>query len=268
MKGKEDALTVWVSPQRLLRALVSCVVILLVLHLIGQTAKFVFGYDSLKGFVPMFDMDTENMIPAVFSGFLLASCALVLFHISESVQRVGGPQSFFARHWKGLAVIFLLLSLDELCELHEKLILPVRQLLHASGIFHYAWIIPGMIFVFALLAVYARFLGHLEPAVRNRFLLSGVIFVGGAVGMEMVGGWWSEQHSQANLTFALMVAVEESMEMMGAVLFLTSLVRHAIGLQSSAAFATDIALTETGVGAVEHGALRNTEDAPSWFATT
>ncbi len=267
VEQKSSEITVCVSPQRLLHSLVICVVALLVLDLIGQTARYIFGYGSLKGLIKLFNLDAENAIPAAFSGFLLASCALVLLHISQKVRQAKEPQSLYARHWKGLSIIFLLLSLDELCSMHEQLILPLRHLLHTSGLFYYAWIIPGMIFVAALAAVYARFLRHLEPRVRNRFLLSAIIYVGGAVGVEMIGGWWSEQHSGRNITFALLVAVEETMEMMGATLFLTFLIQHAISLQSSVITAPENALSEIGTENFENMALQSVEEASLEMAT-
>ncbi len=233
MQEKNQEITVCVSPRHLFRVLATCVLVLVVLHVMGQTSRYVFGYASLKGLVPMFDMDKENVIPAWFSGALLGACALALACISDSVRRRGGEQALFARQWQGLSMLFVFLSIDEICSLHEMMIHPLRQLLNAGGVFYFTWIIPGIIFVVVLLIAYARFLKHLEPEVRNRFLASAAIFVGGAVGIEMIGGLWGQQHGLENLTFALLVAVEESIEMMGAVLFLTSLTHYAIRVQSS-----------------------------------
>ncbi|MDV2991298.1 MAG: hypothetical protein N4J56_000952 [Chroococcidiopsis sp. SAG 2025] len=86
-----------------------------------------------------------------------------------------------------LSVIFLFLAIDEFASLHEKLIEPIHSKLNTSG-FYFAWVIPGAAFTFVCLLIFTRFLGHLPTQTRRLFLLAGSLYVGGTLGMEMIGG--------------------------------------------------------------------------------
>jgi len=50
--------------------------------------------------------------------------------------------------------------------------------------------------------------------------------VGGALGMEMVGGYYADAVTQRNLTYGLMVCVEEILEMVGVIVFIYALVSY------------------------------------------
>jgi hypothetical protein len=58
------------------------------------------------------------------------------------------------------------------------------------------------------------------------FTVSGAFYVGGALGMEMVGGLLVEQYGFADWRYIVAVHVEESLEMFGASLFLVGLIHH------------------------------------------
>ena len=76
----------------------------------------------------------------------------------------------------------------------------------------------------AILGVaYLGSLSHLPTRVRNQFVLAGAIYVGGALGKELPLGYWTDLRGDQNLVYGLIDLVEESMEMIGASLFLCSL---------------------------------------------
>jgi hypothetical protein len=56
--------------------------------------------------------------------------------------------------------------------------------------------------------------------------LAAVLYIGGAVGFELVGGYYAELHGEKNLTFNLIATVEETLEMTGIVLFNYALLRY------------------------------------------
>jgi hypothetical protein len=61
---------------------------------------------------------------------------------------------------------------------------------------------------------------------RRQFLIAGAIYVGGALGMELPLGWWTERAGSDNLVYALIDGVEETMELSGTTLFLLALVEY------------------------------------------
>jgi hypothetical protein len=92
--------------------------------------------------VAFFYLDEEINIPTFFSSCLLLFAALLLFVISL-LEKYHSPNRLI--YWQILAVIFLLMAIDEFTSLHEKIISPLRRYLGGGrlGIFYFAWIIPA-----------------------------------------------------------------------------------------------------------------------------
>ena len=72
--------------------------------------KLVLGHDTVFGLVRKFDLDTELNVPTWFSVLLLLLAAAALGYIGVRAKHEGDR---FAGHWRGLAWIFLFMSLDE-----------------------------------------------------------------------------------------------------------------------------------------------------------
>ena len=212
-----------VRPGRVLRTLLVVIAVLAALSLLGQSVRFFLGYERALGFVPEFSVDHENNIPTYFSTVLLLGAALLLGVITHVVRRT---QQAFPRHWLGLSCIFVYLSVDEFASLHERLREPVQYAFAPDGIFYFGWVIPalGLVVLFGL--AYIRFFWHLPPRWKRLFLMSGGLYVGGSLGMELVGGWYVEQHGVENMTYALIATVEEVMEMSGMAVFLYTLLSY------------------------------------------
>ncbi len=170
-----------------------------------------------------FDAGGEQTVAAWLSSMILLLCALVLVYVA-TIERQGG--SAFARHWLGLGIIFCGLSLDEAVGLHEMTINPMRATFHASGIFLYAWVIPALLFVALVGLAYLGFLWHLEAAFRLRFLAAGALFVGGAVGFEMMEGALAAFYGEHRLIYESAVNLEDATELAGELLFLHSLLLY------------------------------------------
>ena len=74
---------------------------------------------------------------------------------------------------------------------------------------------------------------QLPPTTRWKVALAGCIYVGGALGVEFLLGHWSALHGEENFTYAAIDAVEETMEIVGASLFLSTLLEHLGGLSAN-----------------------------------
>ena len=201
------------SPRTLGRSLVA---ILVVLCTAGLAAEVAYLYVGIPGeLAAFFSLSAETNLPTWVASCLLFSCAVVLFVIARDAER-------HVWHWRVLAILFAYISLDEAVEIHEHL----GGLVDASGALYFSWVIPASVIVFVIGVVYVPFVTHLDRQVRRRFVLAGVIYVGGALVMELPLGWWTEQHGDDNLGYALMDWVEETMELAGASYFLVSLWRY------------------------------------------
>jgi hypothetical protein len=223
--------SVSVSPARVLKLLAGIIVVLLILSLIGQYARFVLGHGRLLGFVPEFDVDEENNIPTYVSMLMLLGASGGLAVIAQWVRTTGRP---FQRHWWGLAGLFAYLSVDEMASLHERLA-DLPFLPETTGLFHYAWVIPGMLLVALFAVAYLRFFWHLPARWKGLFAGAAVLFVGGALGIEMLGGLYASLHGELHFGHALILTAEEGFELFGVALFvyavLDYLQAHGIALQ-------------------------------------
>ena len=211
------------SPRQITRFLLFIVLGLVLASLAGQFSKYYLNHATLLGLIPRFNVDAENNIPTWYSSFALLFCSALLAIIA-SAKRLKGDR--FTRHWIALSVIFLYLSLDEVASIHELLIEPLRSLLDASGFLYFTWVIPGAIFVVICLLLFLQFLRSLPAKTRRLFLLAGTIFVTGALGVELVGGYYAESSSQNNMTYAMITTIEESLEMVGIVVFIYALLSY------------------------------------------
>ncbi|MEG3909011.1 hypothetical protein QT979_12145 [Microcoleus sp. w2-18bC1] len=211
-----------VSPKRVAFSLSIWVLFFAVAGCIVQVLRYGFNYK--ERWISLFNLDQEINYPSWYSSFTLLFCAILLGIIASAKKKQG--DRYFG-HWKALALMFVFFSLDEILSLHEILIInDLRKALNLGGIFYFIWVIPGAIFVGITALAYLKFLRHLPRKIRDFFLLAGSIYVGGALGMEMVTGYYADAVTQRNLIYGLMVCVEEILEMVGVIVFIYALLSY------------------------------------------
>lgn len=212
-----------ISARRILTILVIILSGLLAARAAGLYATYALGNNHVNGLVPLFNFNEEQSVPTWFSAMLLAICAALLGIIAAAQRRAGGPHLW----WTTLSLVFLYLSMDEALALHERLNRPVRDLLHTSGALYYAWVIPYALFALVLLAFSIKPLRSLSPDTRDRLVLAGLLFVGGAMGMEIVGSYLAT-HNQMRVTLLsdVVMTLEEMLELSGTIVLVYALMKH------------------------------------------
>jgi hypothetical protein len=172
--------------------------------------------DSLpEGLVQHLSLSYEGNVPTWFSSSLLLACAIAAGLIAHQAVQ-------WRRHWWGIAIVLGYVSMDEAAEIHEHL----GGLIGTHGVLYFDWVIPAIAVLAVLAAVYLRFMIALPRRTRIGLIIAAIIYVGGAAGMELPLGWWTERHGNEGLTYALIDWVEETMEMIGATWALLVLLRH------------------------------------------
>lgn len=199
--------------------------VVVVLGLIGQIIRYTTGHAWVYGFVPKTNLNGEANIPAYFSSIILLAASALLAVIGVTHKTSG---AVYWRHWVGLALIFLWLSLDEAAALHELATEPLQAALGTRGIFFYAWVIPAL----GLLAVFAvsfwRFYFHLPLDTRRRFTIAAVLYLGGGLGIEFIEAALADARGEGDFIYVLLVAAEEMIEMAGVIVFIDALLRYII----------------------------------------
>jgi hypothetical protein len=220
-----------INPKLISKALLGIIGLLLLANLMIIYLKFGLGHHYLRGFIEGFYFDGEANFPSLYSAITILFSAFLLWRIGVlEVERRKGNH----RYWKFLSVVFCFLAIDEFASLHEYLIEPTQALLKDSGLqgnyFYFAWFIPYSLVIVILGIVLLRFYLRLPLRTRVSFVLAASIFVSGAVGMEMIGGdywvsrgWSIEGANSIDVNYALIVTIEELLEMLGIVVFIQAL---------------------------------------------
>lgn len=174
------------------------------------------GGEAAASWWALVDVDAEANVPTWISTLLLAASAAASALVARR-HRLRGRADH--RWWFAVSAAFAVASLDEAVSLHERLIEPLRSALDLSGIFYWAWVVPGLVAVVALAITFRGFVGRLAPAVRWRFLAGAGLFFGGALGLEMVGGALFTSMG-AGIATGLVALLEETLELLGALVWL------------------------------------------------
>ena len=170
-----------------------------------------------------FDLNAEASLPAWFSGLLLAGAGgmAAIFAVFKL------PNEREQRFWGVLALAFVLLSLDEVTIIHEAVHQTLSDWMGMSGPLHFLWLffVP---FVALFGIFYLRFVFRLPPSIRTRVIVAAVLFISGAIGVELIGGvLLAAGAGEMDPSYRVAVVIEESLEILGIVLFLTTLLRYA-----------------------------------------
>lgn len=202
------------------RPLLVIIVLLLVGHLLGLMAVLKFGVEHTNYWVLAFNLDREASIPTlvVIVEWLLCVTMLVLIAATRKKQK----KSWVS--WAFLGLIFLFLSVDESISIHEHLTPGLHKTLNTSGLLYFAWVIPyGLIFT-ALCFAYLRFFLRLSVRVKNLFVLAALLFVGGAIGIELIEGRYFSLYGRDAFYHLFYVSIEETAEMLGLLVFFHALI--------------------------------------------
>lgn len=212
------------APGAVTQFLLRVVVCLVVLFFLTQmTVYFLPDYVGRDFFADKFNLNYEGNIPTFYS-FLALLFSSVLLGAIAHVKKLDSDR--YKNHWKILSFIFLYLSIDEAGELHEKFINPTRSLLNATGVFYFAWILPFGFLVAIFLLSYSKFLFHLPVSTKKMFVAAFALYVGGAIGMEMPGGYLASTTGMQSVPYLIVMTIEESLEMLGIVVFIHALISY------------------------------------------
>jgi len=176
------------------------------------------------GRITLFALGSDGNVPQWYSASMLLVCAVLLAAIAGAAET--GSHRI---RWKGLSAVFVYLSVDEAASIHEKLSSVLEARFSPSGVFSYAWVIPYAFLVLVFVLFYAKFLYDLPANTRLLFLAAGVLFVGGALGAEMINARSDSSYGREHLAYFLGTHIEELAEMLGVLVFFYALLSY-IGL--------------------------------------
>lgn len=212
------------SAKRLAYTFTGIATAFVLIHVVLQIVRFATGNHSLMGLLALFSLGADNNLPEYYSALAILCCGGMLAMIGLAGH---GESRIRGSYWLGLSLVFACLSVDELVQLHERVDRTLKPVFADVAVLFYAWVVPYAAALVVFVAIYVRFLMLLPRRTARLFVGAGTLYVGGALGLEMVGGWLAA--TQGTLTVAYVVAqsVEEILEMAGIVVFLYAVARYA-----------------------------------------
>lgn len=169
------------------------------------------------------DLDTEASLPTWLSSGLMLVCALALLALGARAKQEGFMK---ALPWLLLSAAFFFVSLDESISLHEGMSAALGARVDKGGLFYFIWTVPALMACALGLACFLPFILSFRGLDRALLLGSAIVFLSGAIGMEMIGGSVAEVAGVDNLRYRLLSTAEETLEFAGLLLFLLFLLRQ------------------------------------------
>jgi hypothetical protein len=208
-----------ISPKLIAGVMIAIALGFVLIDLYVQYGRYTPGMNHRIRLDELFHLGKEANIPTWYSATLLLLASLLLFLIAGVKQNLNEMQ------WVGwflLATIFLYLSADETALLHERIAMYISSRFPGSPLMTFGWILPGIIAIGIIGLAYVPFLLALPAKTRRLIIASGVIYLGGAIVTEFAAIPY-EFGKTLDMGFALLVALEELMEMCGVILLIYTL---------------------------------------------
>jgi hypothetical protein len=228
----QGPLALTITPGRKIWLLYAIAIALSLASLLGQFVEYGLGVDGrlVHIFVRLTDVGYEQNVPTWFQSMVLLIDALALWVMGNRAATT--RQSWY---WRLLALAFAYLSLDEFASLHEETTTVVHHLLNYSWVPDYAWVLLAIPLVILFGLLYVPFLLALPAPTRWGFIVAGVLYVGGAAGMELIGSRIADTLGEASWPYRFESVAEELLEMLGSITLLATVARHAVRSEPLAA---------------------------------
>ena len=205
------------SPRQVCSSLASISLGFFVLHSVSQALIHYVGISEkfYQDFFDAINLDEEFNLTAIYSGVLLYLSSFLLREIAVSCRGVE------SKDWMLLSKVFFFLAFDEVFQVHELFVISgLRQYLHPS--LASIWVIPyGFLFILFSLK-FVPFFFKLRSRASVLSLISGGIYVLGAIVFESLNSWLvrTGQISRSGFYYEFISGFEELFEMLGVILFL------------------------------------------------
>jgi hypothetical protein len=191
--------------------------------LIAHCIQAYFFLEGLMDYVYFLDFDIERNLPTFYSVAAIEIAALLLLVIYIYHKK---NQNNYQWAWLGLSILFAFLGLDEATKIHENAGDIISYTFEATGIFYFPWVLPYGIALIFLSVIYIPWLFSIPLSNRIEFIISAIVFLSGALGMEMLSAVYAEQTSLDSYEYIRTYTIEETLEMLGVLLFIRALIRY------------------------------------------
>ncbi|PCJ68743.1 MAG: hypothetical protein COA62_12950 [Rhodobiaceae bacterium] len=191
--------------------------IVMMLGIAREVFVVMVGTETVLQDLRHFELDAERNVGAWYSSALMVLIAVCAFFNWQMNRHRTDIVSY---SWLLISVVFFALSVDETAGFHEVVDVPLRETFELTGAFYNPWIFFGAFFVVVFAAVLMPFLLSLPRMIAALFVVSGAIYVGGALGLEPFDAYFEYTYGEGSFPHIVSTIIEETLEMIGLTLFL------------------------------------------------
>ncbi len=211
------------KPKKVSLLFLSIVLFLTLVHSIILVSFFHFDNPDIFIFVRWFDLDIEKNIPSLYSSFAMFVCSFLFLIIAIYNRK---RLDYEKLCWFGLGIIFLFLSFDEGFQIHESIGDITEDYINSTGLLYFPWVVPYSFVVIIFILVYLKFIIGLPKRIAVLFILSGTVYLTGAIAFDMLGGREAELHGFDSIIYCILYTIEEFLEMIGVVVLIYALLSY------------------------------------------
>lgn len=171
----------------------------------------------------LFSVNLEESLPTWYSTILLFVASSMLFIIFLAKFRT---HEAFRWHWLVLAIGFMYLSIDEGAAIHEIFVDPIQSTFDVTGFFAFGWQVVAIPAVLIVVMLYSRFMLHLPRRTLSLVIVSASFYLGGALIVEGMSANLWDNYGGPSMPYLALATIEETFEMLGAVLFIYTLLDY------------------------------------------
>jgi hypothetical protein len=220
-----------VRPDRVLKVLLAVSLLFFAVTLFERVWEH--SHSNLGGLGIRFDTAEEGNLPTWFSGGILLGAGALFFVIAAARRAAGAAR---AGRWALLGAVFVYLSADEVGQIHEHTVKPLRHAIR--DLTGFGGTAVRVIAVAVVVAVMLGFVAAYWPWLRAQprrlsrlIVLAGLLYVTGALGLEVVGRFYEVAGgARTDLFDGVLSAVEELLEMTGVAVLIYALLEQIAGV--------------------------------------
>jgi hypothetical protein len=215
------------SVRRVAWILATIIVVLSAASFIGQVVSdfVITGNKYVDRIAEWMDVNHEGSVPTWYATITLMACAVMLGVIAVDARRRGRP---YPLHWAALAVIFALLSLEEILGVHSEATQRLRSVMSITAGPGYVLVLAGigLLALAIVVVVFGRFYLHLPSRWRVWFTIGSLIYVTGVFASDAVGDYLITASGEPTLPYVIVLTIEEALEMTGVLIFIVMLLEY------------------------------------------
>ncbi|MBC8504787.1 MAG: hypothetical protein H8D34_08000 [Chloroflexi bacterium] len=216
----------WKYSARKISIIFTSIAILLVMaSIFNEFIRYITQHREVWGLKSYFELSYEHNVPTYFAALLSVIAGIILAAIAIKISLRGS----YIWHWIILSLGFLYLAVDEVVIIHERIGQLVVKVIRPEDLLFSDWAYAGIVLILILIFIYLPFYKHLPSKTKKGFFISAFMFVGAALGLEIIGSAILFRVGYNQAIHTAFTTVEEFLEMFAIIIFIETLSNYLMG---------------------------------------